>query len=451
MSRTDGGRRDVTTVRSGSEVAASLTVPASDSPANLGQITASSREDSPIWWLRWIPVIVIALLALQLLYVIGRVAIVPVLASFAIAYLLNPMVFGLTKRGMSRPAAALVSLLAVGITATSVLGFIIPELWRETMTAGERLTTSVTTERVGEYRATLRTYSPVVDKLVGARIEQWVRDPASVVGNSATWLAGTLTGVLSTAAASLDFLLVPFFVFYILVDFAKWRASFEELIPPRFGMTFQRLFDEVGRILESYVVGQLLVACAMAALYAIGFWLLSVPAWGGIALISGLLNAIPYVGTLVGLLLATGFTLADGGELWRVAGVLGVFVVVQNIEGFFLTPRILGGRLQLHPMAVFLGLLIGGNLFGLLGILLAVPMIAVGKVFAKFIRELYLHSSFYRRDAGPMASTQRESLPDTMAEAADVVLEKQGRANRGDELLSPEPSTDDPAARARAG
>ena len=349
---------------------------------------------------------------------------------------------------MSRPAAALVSLLGVGIVGTSLLGFIIPELWRETMTAGGRLTESVTAERVSEYRATLRAYSPVLDNLLGARFEQWVLDPASVVGNSATWLAGTLTGVLSTAAASLDLLLVPFFVFYILVDFAKWRASFEELIPPRFRMTFQRLFDEVGRILESYVTGQLLVASAMAVLYAIGFWLFAVPAWGGIALISGLLNAIPYVGTLLGLLLATGFTLADSGELWRVAGVIGVFIVVQNIEGFFLTPRILGGRLQLHPMAVFLGLLIGGKLFGLLGILLAVPTIAVGKVFAKFIRELYLHSYFYRRDDDLMAVEEEASLPDTMAEAADVVLQKQGRANRGHELLSPEPSTDDPAARA---
>jgi predicted PurR-regulated permease PerM len=414
-----------------------------------GPTRAGSPSDaSPIWWFRWIPIIVVTLLVLELLYVVGRVAIVPVLASFAIAYLLNPLVCRLTEHGMSRPTAALLSLVIVGITATAVLGFIIPELWHEMVAAGGRLTESITAERVSEYRATLRAYSPVLDNVLGARFEQWVRDPASVVGNSATWLAGTLTGVLSTAAASLDLLLVPFFVFYILVDFAKWRTSFEELIPPRFRMTFQRLFDEVGRILESYVTGQLLVACAMAGLYAIGFWLLAVPAWGGIALISGLLNAIPYVGTFLGLLLATGFTLADGGELWRVAGVIAVFVVVQNIEGFFLTPRILGGRLQLHPMAVFLGLLIGGNLFGLLGILLAVPTIAVGKVFAKFIRELYLHSSFYLSDADPIAVEEGTSLPDTMAEAADVVLQKQGRANRGDELLSPEPATDDPAARA---
>ena len=409
--------------------------------------TAAPADDSPIWWLRWIPILVITLVVLQLLYVVGRVAIVPVLASFATAYLLNPLVCRLVDRGLSRALAAFVSLVVVGVVVTSLLGFIIPELWQETTTAAERLSSSVSAERITEYRATLRRYSPVADNLLGDRFEQWLRDPASIVGNSATWFAGTLTGVLSTAAASLDLLLVPFFVFYILIDFGKWRTSLEELIPPRFRTTFQRLFDEVGRILQAYVTGQLLVASIMGCLYAVGFWMLSVPAWGGIALISGLLNAIPYVGTLFGILLATGFTLAEGADIWRVAGVIGVFVVVQNIEGFFLTPRILGGRLQLHPMAVFLGLLIGGNLFGLLGILLAVPMIAVGKVFARFLRELYLHSAFYQRGASSIASEAQARLSSTMADAADVVLRKQGRANSGDELLAPAPATDDPAAR----
>ena len=78
----------------------------------------------------------------------------------------------------------------------------------------------------------------------------------------------------STAAASLDLILVPFFAYYLLVDFSTWRSSSEALIPPRFRQTFERLFDEVGRIVESYVTGQLLVAMIMASLYAIGFWIL---------------------------------------------------------------------------------------------------------------------------------------------------------------------------------
>ena len=120
-------------------------------------------------------------------------------------------------------------------------------------------------------------------------------------------------------------------------------------------------------------------------MYAVGFALLRVPAWAGLAALSGFLNVIPYVGTGSGLILASGFVFADTGQLWRVFGVIGVFGAVQSVEGYYLTPRILGGRLSLHPMAVFLGLLIAGRLSGLLGILLAVPTIAVMSVFLKFL------------------------------------------------------------------
>ena len=97
--------------------------------------------------------------------------------------------------------------------------------------------------------------------------------------------------ILATIVSSLDLLLVPFFVFYILIDFPRWRDSLEELIPPRFREAFSRLFDESGNILETYVRGQLVIALIMSVLYAVGFWFLDLPAWAGVALIAGLLNA----------------------------------------------------------------------------------------------------------------------------------------------------------------
>ena len=177
--------------------------------------------------------------------------------------------------------------------------------------------------------------------------------------------------------------------------------------------------------------GQLLIGLIMAVCYAVGFWALGVPAWAGIAMIAGLLNAIPYVGTLLGILLAGGFTVAGGGGFGDVAAVIGVFVAVQTLEGYVLTPRILGGRLNLHPMAVFLGLLIGGKLFGLLGVILAIPAIAIGKVFFKFLRELYQDSYFYH--AGDIHASQApsENIEERIAEAAETVLAEQEK--KGDE------------------
>jgi predicted PurR-regulated permease PerM len=174
--------------------------------------------------------------------------------------------------------------------------------------------------------------------------------------------------------------------------------------------------------------------------------LLSVPAWAGIAALSGFLNVIPYVGTLAGMVLATGLTFAESGELWRIAGVLGVFAAVQTLEGYYLTPKILGDRLRLHPMAVFLGLLIGGKLFGFLGVLLAVPTIAVVLVFLKFLREIYKTSDFYRAgEIGP--EPPPAAVEEVIAKAADTVLADQVEKQTGDEVLTPAANADDPAAR----
>lgn len=406
-------------------------------------------ERPPFWWLRWVPAVILIILTLDLLYIVGSVAIVPVLASFAFAYILNPLVSYLGKRGVSRAVAAFVALLLVSLAAIGFLTFVIPDLWEQSISAGQKVMTYMTPENAHRQRAALRRYSPALDRIAGAKIEQFIGDPTSVIGAPNTWFAGGLSEFLSTAGTLFDLFLIPFFVYYILVDFPRWRDSFEDIIPPRFRDPFSRLFDEVGRILASYVRGQLLIAILMGVMYALGFVALGVPAWAGIAALAGLLNAIPYVGTVSGLVLATGFTLADGGGLWRIAGVVGVFIAVQSVEGYYLTPRILGGRLSLHPMAVFLGLLIGGKLFGVLGILLAVPTIAVAKVFLKFFRELYKASHFYH--AGDLAPHETPSpmLEDRIADAADTVLAEQISEETGDELFSPAEKEDDPLARGK--
>jgi predicted PurR-regulated permease PerM len=398
---------------------------------------------SPFWWFRWVPAVLFVVLIVHFVYVIGRLAIVPVLASFALAYLLNPLMLHGQKRGLSRPIAAALALLVVALAGIALLAFVLPDLWEQAAAATQKLLGAFTPESAARHRASLRHYLPLLDELVGDRLEQFLRDPTRVIGSPPAWALGGLATFLSTAIASLDILLVPFFVYYILVDFGTWRSVSEELIPPRFRDTFTRLFDEVGRILESYVHGQLLIALIMAVLYAVGFAVLRVPAWGAIATLSGLLNTVPYVGTILGLALASALVLADGANLWKLGGVIGVFVMVQSLEGYYLTPRILGGRLSLHPMEVLLGLLIGGKLFGLLGILLAVPTIAVAKVFLRFARELYRGSQFYHAGAVSPAEAPSPILEQRLAEAADTALADQARVDRGEERLAPLPENDD--------
>lgn len=402
-------------------------------------------ERPPFWWLRWVPAFVLTVALLYLFYVIGRVAIVPVLASFAIAYVINPISESFQKRGLSRAIAAFAAISVVTLAVAGFLWFVIPDLWTEAVQASDAVLHNLTPENARKARVYIHEWSPLLDQMIGWRLQRFLRSPDALLQFSQSFLAGSLTDFLTTAASALDLLLIPFFVYYILVDFENWRLSFDELIPPRFQEPLGRLFDEVGRILQSYVLGQLMIAIIMGALYAIGFAALGVPAWAGLAALSGLLNVVPYVGTGLGLILATGFTFAHGAETWRVICVPVVFIIVQSVEGYFLTPRILGGRLSLHPMAVFLGLLIGGRLFGFLGFLLAVPVIAVCQVFIKFAREIYKHSEFYRAgEIGPAPAPA--PVEEVMAKAADTVLSEQVEKQEGDEVLAPTKAEDDPIA-----
>lgn len=404
------------------------------------------EERPPFWWLRWVPAFLFGAIILYVLYLLGRVAIVPVLASFGIAYVLNPIAEAIRVRGVSRAVAAILALTFVTIFAAVFIWFVVPDLWAEATEAGGKVMGAFTESNARAAREKLHEVSPMLDRLAGYRLYSFLRNPNSLVEASQSWFAGSLTDWLATASNMFDLLLVPFFVFYILVDFPHWRTGFEEFIPPRFHDPFSRLFDETGRILQSYVLGQLMIAIIMGVLYGIGFAIFQVPAWAGIAALSGFLNVVPYFGTGLGIILATGFTFAHGGDLWRIAGVFGVFVAVQSIEGYYLTPKILGGRLSLHPMAVFLGLLVGGRIFGFLGVLLAVPTIAVAQVFLKFAREIYKHSEFYRAGAiGP--DPPPAQVEEVIAKAADTVLADQVQKQTGDEVLTPPVQDDDRAAR----
>ncbi len=393
------------------------------------------------------PTVVVSAIILYLLYRVGTVVIVPILASVALAYLLNPIVKKLEEVGLTRTIASIVSIVGVFLAIAAFFSYVVPDLWAQSSRAGQKIAESFTPENAARQRQWVRRISPALERVAGDKIEQFLSDPIVFYEeNVAEPTTATIdeegkirtspgngSVILSTIISSLDLLLVPFFVFYFLIDFPRWRDSAEALIPPRFREPFSRLFDESGRILQAYVRGQLLIGMIMAAFYAVGFWFLGVPGWAGIALISGVLNAIPYIGTILGILLAGSFVLADGGGVWGLAGVLGVFIVVQTIEGYILTPKILGGRLNLHPMAVFLGLLVGGKLFGLLGMILAIPLIAIGKVFLKFTAELYQTSHFYRYGEDDLPSMPPNRVEDKIAEAADTVLAEQVQEEKKDE------------------
>jgi predicted PurR-regulated permease PerM len=210
-------------------------------------------------------------------------------------------------------------------------------------------------------------------------------------------LTQSLKQLGGATANLLNLILIPLFTFYILRDLNRVRQALEQLIPPRFRSRTAHLFDRLGHVVSNFVRGQLTVAVILSVLYSIGFFLVGAPLPLSLGMLAGFGYLIPYLGTLIAVVLTVLLVLLTNPGWWPVTRVLVVYVIVQTLEGFLITPRILGDRLQLHPMVIIVGLMIGGSLFGILGIILALPVMAVLKAIFEVLLEPYLQSDFYTR------------------------------------------------------
>jgi predicted PurR-regulated permease PerM len=142
-------------------------------------------------------------------------------------------------------------------------------------------------------------------------------------------------------------------------------------------------------VLGGFMRGQVLVVIGLAIIYSVGLWLVGVDFALAIGVIAGLVSFVPYLGLFVGIALASVAALVQIGSIAAVGGVVLVFVVGQMIEGMLLTPRLVGGRIGLHPVFVIFAVLAGGQLFGFFGVLLALPAAAVISVLVRFGLEHY--------------------------------------------------------------
>jgi predicted PurR-regulated permease PerM len=355
-----------------------------------------------ISWMRWIPGVVIFLVVSWLLLAGARIVLVPLLASIALAYLLAPVTAWLERLGWSRTLASLLTVLGVGLAGVLAVIFLVPSIWGQLVTSYQHAQGMLQDQaRIDETLRRIRAASPAVSGYLDQIIAS-VRDPVRQVAMRSVvmgWMQSGLFGLVDLTTSIIDLLLIPFFVFYLLSDHNQTREVVNKLIPPRNRGIAMELIDSVSGVLSTYVRNQMLISIIMGSLYATGFLVFRVPLGVTVGLLAGLLNFVPYLGTVTGLVLSLVFVVLDGASLWRVAGVIGVFGVVQAIEGYYLTPKLLGTRLNLHPMVVLLGLMVGGNLFGLAGIILALPVIAVLKVVFQFSLRGYQTTDFYKKSS----------------------------------------------------
>jgi predicted PurR-regulated permease PerM len=194
-----------------------------------------------------------------------------------------------------------------------------------------------------------------------------------------------------------NFILILFVLFYLLIDWDHFFALLKQLIPIRYQVTAQTLVSETDGLLSQYLRGQMLVILIMAVFYSAGLSLTGMQGALGLGVFTAIVIIIPYIGIALGLVLAVLSVILQFGFSSELIVVLVIFGIGQVLEGFFLTPRLVGERIGLHPVAVLFALLIFAKLFGFFGVLLALPASAIVLVLIRFAWSLYEQSTWYRK------------------------------------------------------
>lgn len=346
-------------------------------------------------YLGWSAVGVVLVLAL---WSLGPV-LSPFVVAAVLAYALNPLVDRLVGIKLPRFAAVLLVELVFILAVLGVALLIIPILAKELPQVREQLPELL--ERLDGFLQPLLKQLGVSFSLDIASIKQLVLNYLSSNAEE-TW--ATLLNSLklgSTVALQVlgNLILIPVALFYMLMSWRKLVAMAVALIPRRMRTAFDSFVLETDEVLGQYLRGQLLVMVLLALYYALGLRLFGLDLALPIGVFTGLAVFVPYVGFGLGLLLATTAGLlqfANTGPSLALVMVAVVYGLGQLIESFVLTPRLVGERIGLHPLAVIFALMAFGQVFGFVGVLVALPASAVLLVAGRRLRSRYLASEVYR-------------------------------------------------------
>jgi predicted PurR-regulated permease PerM len=223
--------------------------------------------------------------------------------------------------------------------------------------------------------------------------EQLAASPDDVMARALNYLR--VSGSAAIQLLGIAFL-VPIVMFYLLMDWNMLMRRIETAVPRRWLPKTRELAAETDGLLSQYLRGQIIVMLVLAVYYSAGLALAGFDVALPVGIFTGLAVFIPYIGFGVGLSLAILAALLQFGNLYGLLAVAVVYGIGQFLESFYLTPRLVGERIGLHPLAVILALLAFGQLFGFFGILLALPISAVLLVGLRQIRQLYLGSRLYQ-------------------------------------------------------
>jgi predicted PurR-regulated permease PerM len=263
---------------------------------------------------------------------------------------------------------------------------------------------------------------PWIERKTGLELVSWLDPQRLIALVRAHWAqaggtAATLLGYLSRSGFALigwiaNIVLLPVLTFFFLRDWDLLVERVAALVPRDHLATASRLARESSDVLGGFLRGQLLVMLILGVLYAIGLRVVGLDLGILIGVIAGVLTFVPYLGPATVIVLGGIAALAQYGDWQHVVGVLVVFGLGQAIESYWLTPKLVGDRIGLHPVAVIFAVLAGGQLFGFLGMLLALPVAAISNVLLRYAHQRYTGSRLYSGQASVIVLDEFVDLAD---------------------------------------
>ncbi len=328
----------------------------------------------------------------------SRRVVAPFFIAFALAYLLDPLVDRLVPCKFSRTLSVLVLMLIFFLLAVGSVILLVPIFSIQ----AENLAKNIPTY-AGIFRQWMRPVLDLIGGLDSSRVEEFLNEGLSRFGElpvkalqfSSKFIWGSISNLFNIILMLANLVIIPVVMFYLLRDFDSINKKLLGLVPPRLQEKTKNIVLDIDQILSRFVRGQLMVAGLMGIMYSAGLFLCDTPMSLSLGMMAGLLNMVPYLGLILGLVPSVLLTYIHTQEWLPVLGVAGVFAFAQAMEGMVITPRVVGDSIGLHPVAVILAVLLGGELFGITGMILGVPVVAVLNVLLARGIEQYKASPTY--------------------------------------------------------
>jgi predicted PurR-regulated permease PerM len=392
--------------------------------------------ENPTGWSSRTKIIVILFVVILLALIVYRFqgVIPPLVIALLLAFILDPIVSFLTNRlRLSRGLAAgfviLVLIIAMmAVVATPVAA--VPSIQR-TVESMQEEATSVVTEISSFLRQPINILGYTID------LTEFYNELTALLRSFISSVAqGTLNIALNIASGFLWLIFILMVTFYLLKDADRIVAQVDKLPPQNYREDFLRLRLEITEVWQAFLRGQLLLGLVIAVVVTVGCMALGLRYAPVLGLLAGLLEVIPNIGPTIAavpailLALFQDNTFLGMSNFWYAVLVTGMYILIQQLENNLIVPRIMGRNLNLHPVLVLVGVVVGGSLGGVLGILLAAPTLATLKVIGRYI--------FYRvYDRDPFAASEEDELPAKpgLAERAHKAFLKWAQEKREPEKL----------------